>query len=365
VPRLALPSFEKVPGGRAFAALSRRVRTLIVASVLLLVLFVLLLTMPVPYVILSPGPTADTLGSYGGQEVVVLKGHAPNRTTGHLNLTTVQVSSGSVTALQALAAWLRGDEVVAPRAAVYPPGQSDEQVQQQNTEDFIGSQESATAAALCELHYPRGFGVLDVTSDGPSQGILRPGDFLKRVDGRRADTAKALAAVLADERPGKTVEVDVVRNGKPLTVRVELGKPPKGRDGAILGIHVPADSKACLAPFAVSLCPGCAIGGPSAGLMFALGIIDKLTDEDLTGGRFIAGTGTIDPDGKVGPIGGIQLKMIAAHDAGATVFLAPEGNCEDVRGATPDGLQVIKVSTLHGAIQDLLDIQHDKPVPSC
>jgi PDZ domain-containing protein len=100
-------------------------------------------------------------------------------------------------------------------------------------------------------------------------------------------------------------------------------------------------------------------------MMFALGIIDKITPADLTGGRFIAGTGTIDPKGNVGPIGGIQLKMIAAKNKGATVFLAPAGNCDDVRKATPHGLQVVKVSTLHEAVQDLLDIQQGKSVPGC
>jgi PDZ domain-containing protein len=99
-------------------------------------------------------------------------------------------------------------------------------------------------------------------------------------------------------------------------------------------------------------------------MMFALGIIDKV-GEDLTGGRFIAGTGTIAPDGAIGPIGGIQLKMIAARNAGATVFLAPSGNCGDVSGNIPDGLQVVKVSTLHGAVQALEDIEKGRSVPSC
>jgi Lon-like protease len=371
VPRLALPSADRIPGGRAFASLSRRVRTLIIAAVLFMVLFILLLTMPVPYVILSPGPTADTLGSYDGQVVVVLEGREANKTTGHLDLTTVNVSSGSITALQALTAWLRGDEVVAPRASVFPPGESEQQVQQQNTQDFLGSQENATAAALCELDYPRGFGVLDVDADGPSNGILEPGDFLKRVDGKPAASAKTLAAVLEKQQPGDRVPVDIVRDGKPDTVRVSLGKPPDGRDGAILGIHVTVDSKHCLAPFSISLCPGCAIGGPSAGLMFALGIIEKIGPvekigpEGLTGGHFIAGTGEIDDKGNVGAIGGIQLKMIAARDAGASIFLAPAGNCSDVDGATPDGLQVIKVSTLHGAVRDLRRAQDGESVPSC
>jgi PDZ domain-containing protein len=93
--------------------------------------------------------------------------------------------------------------------------------------------------------------------------------------------------------------------------------------------------------------------------------MEKVGSTDLTKDRFIAGTGTIDGSGKVGPIGGIQLKMIAAHDKGATVFLAPADNCSDVRGATPSGLKVIKVSTLHDAVQDLENLQSNQSVPSC
>ena len=107
------------------------------------------------------------------------------------------------------------------------------------------------------------------------------------------------------------------------------------------------------------------IGGPSAGLMFALGIIDKLTPMNLTGGKFIAGTGEIEASGKVDPIGGIQQKMVGARNAGATVFLAPATNCSDVKGAIPAGLQVIKVSTLNQAVTYLEDLKSGQPVPSC
>jgi PDZ domain-containing protein len=363
VPRFALPSIERVPGGRTFASLSRRVRTLAVAGVLFLVLFVLALTMPVPYVILSPGPTYNTLGTDdNGNTIVVIEGKKATTTSGHLNLTTVSISSQSVTAFQAIAAWLMHDEVVVPKTSVYPPGTSEQTTNEQNTQDFLSSQDSATAAALCELHYPKGFGVLKVTADGPSHGVLEPGDFLRTVDGKPANSVTALSKVLATEAPGKTVPVTVTRSKKPADLAVKLGPPLKGKKGASLGIVV-ADG--CLAPFTVDLGLGNQIGGPSAGLMFALGIMDKVGTVDLTKGRFIAGTGTIDSDGKVGPIGGIQLKMIAAKDKGASVFLAPAGNCDDVRKATPSGLKVIKVSTLQGAVQDLLDLQHDKPVDGC
>ncbi len=363
MPRLALPSIERIPGGRAFASLSRRVRTLSIAGVLFVVLFVLALTMPVPYVILSPGPTYNTLGTDdGGNTIIVIEGKKPTTTSGHLNLTTVSISNESVTAFQAIAAWLMHDEVVVPRTSVYPPGVSQQKTNQQNTQDFLASQDSATAAALCELHYPKGFGVLKVTADGPSHGILQPGDFIKSVDGKPAGSATALAKVLAAETPGRTAVVAVTRNTKPAQLKVKLGPPLSGRTGARLGITV---ATGCLAPFSVDLGLGNQIGGPSAGLMFALGIMDKVGTVDLTNGRFIAGTGTIDADGKVGPIGGIQLKMIAAKNKGASVFLAPAGNCSDVRKATPSGLKVVKVDTLHHAVQDLLAIENGKSVPGC
>jgi Lon-like protease len=363
VPRLTLPSFEKIPGGRAVAGLSRRVRTLAVAGVLFLVLFILALTMPVPYVILAPGPTLNTLGTdSNGSTIIVIEGKKPAKTTGHLNLTTVSIRDDGITAFQALTGWLLHDQVVVPRSSIYPPDQSVEKTNQQNTQDFLASQDSATEAALCELGYPKSFGVLSVTKDGPSDGVLQPGDAIVTVDGKPAGTAKALTALLATLSPGTKVPVVVKRAAKTAQLQVTLGAAPKGSSGARLGITV---STTCLAPFTVDLGLGNQIGGPSAGLMFALGIMDKVGTVDLTKGRFIAGTGTIDPEGNVGPIGGIPLKMIAAKDHGASVFLAPAGNCDEVRKSTPSGLKVVKVATLHEAVQDLLAIETGESVPGC
>ena len=354
---------ERIPGGRAFAALSRRVRTLIVAGVLFLVLFLLALLMPVPYVILVPGPTYNTLGRdpYGKDSVIVLTGKTARATSGHLNMTTVRIQDENVTAAAALMAWLRGDQIVLPKTALTPPGTSDEEQQKQDAADFAGSQDNATAAALCELGYPRGFGVLSVQPDGPSHGILRTGDEFVTVDGRPADSPAKLQAITGSLTPGQKVAVVVKRNGSPVTQQVTVGTPVQGSKGARLGVTI---GTTCLAPFDVKINLE-EVGGPSAGLMFALAIVDKAGTRDLTGGRYVAGTGEIDSTGAVSPIGGIQLKMIAARRAGATVFLAPAGNCSDVRKDTPGGLNVVKVSSLHGAIQDLLDLQAGKPVPHC
>lgn len=338
-------------------------RTLLVSGVLFLVLFVLALTLPVPYVILSPGPTYNTLGTDdSGNTIIVINGTKSRATSGHLNLTTVNVSTQPLTAFAALDGWLLHDEVVVPKSSIYPPGQSQKQVDQQNSEDFAQSQDSATSAAFCELGYPKAFGVITVDPKGPSQDLLHPGDQLRTLDGKPIDSMAKITAVLEAQPPGLISTVSVNRAGKPVDVQVKLTTPPKGAKGARLGITV---SNTCLAPFEVDLGLGNQIGGPSAGLMFALGIMDKVGSRDLTKGMFIAGTGTIDSDGTVGPIGGIALKMIAARHKGATVFLAPAGNCDDVRGATPKGLEVVKVDTLHSAVQDLVALQNNKPVPHC
>jgi PDZ domain-containing protein len=341
---------------------SRRVRTLVVSGALFVVLFVLALTLPVPYVILSPGPTINTLGTEQGQQIIVINGRQANHTTGNLNLTTVDVSTQRLSVFAALDGWLLHDEVVVPRSSIYPPGQSQQQVDQQNSQDFAVSQDNAIAAAFCELGYAPKFGVIVVQANTPAQKKLQPSDVLEKVDGVSIASAAQLTALLAKDTPGQQIQIQIVRAGKPMTVTLALAPAAAGRTGGRIGIEL---GQVCAAPFSVDLGLGNEIGGPSAGLMFALGIMAKVGPTDLTKGMFIAGTGTIDPTGKVGPIGGIALKMIAARHKGATVFLAPAGNCSDVKGAVPKGLNVVKVATLHEAAQDLVALQSGQPVPHC
>jgi Lon-like protease len=354
--------------GRVVGGLSRRVRTLLVSGVLFLVLLILAFTLPVPYAVLTPGLTLNTLSDYQGEQVIGINGKTPNKTSGNLNLTTIQVNLGSVTVVNVLSAWLQGDQLVVPESYIVPPGQTIDQVNQQNTADFQQSQDSAVVAAACQLGYPKRFGILYVTPDGPSSGKLRPEDVLLSVAGHRVDNYEQLKAVLRNEHAGTLVPVVIIRRGMQQIVTIKLGPPDSGSTGATMGVGV-TPAPQCLMPFEVDLGLGDKIGGPSAGLMFTLGIIDKVGDPkkfDLTQGRFIAGTGTIDAQGKVGEIGGIQLKMIAARDAGATMFLAPAGNCSDVRGDIPSGLQVVRVSTVREAVRDLL-VPADKAasLPGC
>ena len=360
-----------IPGWRVFAALSRRVRTLIVSGVAFLVLLILAFTMPVPYVVLSPGPTCNTIGSGADCQtttIIMITGTTPNKTTGHLNLTTVDVTLAKQSAFDVLRAWLSSDEIVVPSSSVNPPGQSQQQTNHQNTEEFTDSQNDAIVAASCELGYARGFGVAGVVNPGPSVNKLQPTDLIKTLNGGDASNDTALAGALAKLAPGTKVELGIVREGKPQTVQITLGKPTGKQAGGILGIDV---TTVCQLPFSVQLGLGSQIGGPSAGLMFALGILDKVGKVDLTHGEFIAGTGEIDDQnysptaGVIDPIGGIALKMIAARRAGATVFLAPAGNCGDVKGVIPKGLNVIKVTTVHDAVTSLEALHEGKPVPHC
>jgi Lon-like protease len=343
--------------------MSRRVRALVVAGVLFLVLFIVALFMPVPYVILGPGPTLNTLGQDDkGRDIIVVKGRTVNATSGHLNLTTVGIMPDRVTAVQALVGWLQSDRVVVPRAAYFPPGQTEQQINQRDSQQFVESQNSATAAAFCELGYPKGVGVVGVLDNSGATGILKPFDEIVSVDGHAISDQNALSTLLSTKQPGQTVPVVVERAGVRKSFSIALSKPVDNGTGARIGITV---SAGCFAPFEVDIGLADQIGGPSAGLMFALGIIDKVGPTNLTGGRFIAGTGEISADGAVSPIGGIQLKMIAARRAGATVFLAPADNCGDVTGSIPSGLQVVKVSTLHDAVQDLGALGKGTSVPHC
>jgi PDZ domain-containing protein len=277
----------------------------------------------------------------------------------------------NINIFSALTAWLNPHEAVVPESELFTPGQTQQQSQQQDTLQMTGSQQDATAAALTELHIP--YQVLEVVvqpeAGFPAAGVLKAGDVITSVDGTAVTSNPVtgqtnLTSLIAAHPAGTTLTLTILRNGHSQTVRVgtkEEGAGEVGGGRPVMGVQVSGQFKF---PFAVKFSVG-DIGGPSAGMMFALGIIDKLTTMDLTGGKFIAGTGEIEASGQVDPIGGIQQKMVGARDAGATVFLAPASNCADVKGAIPAGLRVVKVGTLSQAVTYLQDIKAGQPVPSC
>src|SRR6185312_2636239 len=295
---------------------NRRVVTLLVALAPVIVFGVLLGLVSVPYVSLGPGPTFDTLGKVEGKEVVDIEGTQVHPATGHLNMTTV-AQRDDLTLGQALALWMSGREQLVPRNLVYPPDKSRDEINKDNTEDFVMSEANAEYAALGYLKYAPALTVEVVNNDGPSNGRLHTGDAIDKVNGTPITSLDQFQSLLKQTKPDQDIVLDYRRkNAPPGTATVKLGKF-KDRDYGFLGITV---REAPWAPFEITFNLA-NIGGPSAGLMFSLAVIDKLTTGNLADSKFVAGTGTIDADGTVGPIGGITHKMLAAHDAGATVFL--------------------------------------------
>jgi PDZ domain-containing protein len=340
---------------------NRRILTLLVALVPILVFGVLLAVVTVPFVSLGPGPTFDTLGEVDGKQVVQIEGTETHPTTGHLNMTTVS-QRDDLTLGEALALWLSGQEQLVPRDLVYPPGKSREDVDKANNADFKQSEDSAAYAALGYLKYPPAVTVATVTDSGPSAGKLKSGDAIDAVNGAPVATVEQFTTLLKKAtKPGQMVTIDFRRKNEPAGVaQVTLGTN-KDRDYGFLGVAV---LDAPWAPFVVDFNLA-NVGGPSAGLMFSLAVVDKLTTGDLAGSTFIAGTGTIAADGKVGQIGGIAHKMVAAHDAGATVFLVPAKNCYEASADNPSGLRLVKVDTLTEAVDALHAITSGRQAPAC
>jgi Lon-like protease len=336
---------------------------MITGAVLLLALLVGGSQLPVPYAELGPGPTLDTLGvDQSGKEIIQVTGRAKDEADGHLNLTTVSVRD-RLDLLAAMRGWLDPERAVVPREEIFPPGQTQQETDEKNMRDFVTSQDSAELAALAYLGLTE-IVVSSVESESPSYRKLTAKDVITSVQGTRVRTVTELSKVLTATEPGTTVTVGYERGGRAGTTRVTTarGEDESGATRAVLGVGV---TLASTAPFKVKVALDDRIGGPSAGLMFALGILEKLGPEDLTGGRFVAGTGQIDVSGSVGPIGGIPLKLIAAKEKGATVFLVPAGNCAEAMRRPPAGLQLVKVESLSGAVDALKALDVGRPVPSC
>ncbi|MCD0482839.1 PDZ domain-containing protein [Streptacidiphilus sp. ASG 303] len=350
----------------------RRSATMLAATLLLIAMLCasVLPAMKVPYSEMSPGPTYNTLGQQNGKPVISITGQRTYPTSGHLNMTTVQVTSADYqpSLVSAVIGWLRNDVAVVPHDNLYPDHQTEQEAEQQNAEEFASSQDSAKAAALRELGYKVGTDVIvgSVVAGSPSQGRLHAGDTVKAVDGTAVTAPEQVAKLVTRHRPGQPVVFTVVPNGKAASaarkVTVTTVKAPDG-DRAMVGIQ-PGTKHTF--PFSIDI--GLQdVGGPSAGLMFSLGIVDKLKPSDITGGKFVAGTGTITDAGRVGPIGGISMKTIAARNAGAQYFLTPAENCAEAARDTPAGLTLVKVETLHGALEalDAIRTGDTAALPSC
>lgn len=325
-----------------------RFRAMAVSGGLAVVLCTAAVLLPSPYVIESPGPTFNTIGEVDGQPLIQVEGTESYPPEGELDLTTVFVSggpNGPVNVLQTFRAWADPHETVVPEQLVYPEGTTSSQVEEQNAVAMTSSQESAIAAALSHegIDFTEELSVAGLATGSASEGLLREGDVLRAIDGEAIGNIGTLRSALR-EAGGAPVALSILRDGAPLDLSVTPKESPEG--DFQLGILLASTFDF---PFDVTIQLD-NVGGPSAGTMFALGIIDTLTEGDLTGGRHFAGTGTIDSTGAVGPIGGIAQKLVGARSGGAEFFLAPAANCDEVTGNIPDGLTVVKVGTLEDAV---------------
>jgi Lon-like protease len=345
--------------------MSRRILAGLIAVPFLVALWLAALLLPVPYVTYSPGLTVDVLAEAKGAEIVQVSGHKAYRDDGELRMTTVYVTQpkAHVNLLEAMKAWLDPEEAVYPYDAVYGEDETAEQSETESAIQMVSSQDAATAVALNELGYDVKpiVEVLNVEKGLPADGKLKVRDVIRKVNGQRVTDSQQVVDVVDKSKAGDSVTFRVRRDGKPITVVVK----PRVVDGDLrVGV---TSGPGFIFPFKVSVDIPEDIGGPSAGLMFSLAIYDTLTPGSLTGGKIVAGTGTIEANGKVGPIGGIQQKVVAARQSGAELFLVPADNCADALGAPNEGMRLVKATTMHDARQSIAAWvkDPDATLPTC
>ena len=327
-----------------------------VAVLALLGLVVALNFYKLPVVALSPGPMEDVLAR------LKVQGSKVYDSEGKLYLTSVGIDD-NVRFYEALLDMANHDVELLPRDVVYPDQRDDEEIDRENAELMDRSKETATVVALREVGYdiePSRVEITDVIAGAPAHGRLKPTDRILEADGRKVHSTEQVRAAIQGHEPGERVSFKIQRLGRTSTVPVRLqqvdGEP---RAGIVLRDLFPS------LPVKVSIETQNHIGGPSAGLMFTLSIIDKLTEEDLTAGRRIAGTGEIALDGDVMPVGGVAEKLVAVDRMGVDTFLIPEGNCAGVRGRVPRGLRLIKVANVKDALRFLRDPEAAAAAPGC
>jgi Lon-like protease len=341
---------EEEPG----SGLSRGATIWLIATFLGIALGALMGTVNLPYAILQPGPITNTLGNGpGGKPLISVTGKTTYPATGALDFTTVAVLGGPtnpVNGWQWISGHLDQTNTVVPQEELFPKGVTAKEVDHEGAAEMADSQQEAIAVALRGLGQtvPEVVSIGELTKDSPAKGLLKPADIVVSIDGRTVTTMDSVRTAIRAHKPGESAAFTVRRGGKAKVVTVKTGNV---EGNAVVGILL---QPTFVFPTKVSINAG-NVGGPSAGLMFSLAIYDKLTPGSLTGGAHIAGTGTIDSGGNVGPIGGIHQKLVGARNGGAAWFLAPAGNCEspewrtEVAGHVPEGLRVVKVATFNQA----------------
>ncbi|HSP75356.1 MAG TPA: S16 family serine protease [Cryobacterium sp.] len=320
-----------------------------------MVIGLLLAVTPSPYVIEKPGPIYNTIGTaeQDGEQVplISVSGESVYPTEGSLDLLTVSLvgnPDNRPSWLSVAAAWLNPNQAVIPIDSAFPPEVSTKQREEQTQAQMVNSQQDAIAAALTSLgyDYPTILTVLSLPEDSPAEGAIEAGDVVVSVNGEEVADITALRDALTRNGIDDAASIGIIRDGTAQTVQVT---PVASGEAVVVGINVMSEYDF---PFDVTIELD-SVGGPSAGMMFALGIIDTVTPGFIQGGENVAGTGTINQAGEVGPIGGIRQKLIGAEQNDIDWFLAPADNCDEVTGNVPDGMTVFSVESLDDALAAL------------
>ena len=306
-----------------------------------------LFLVPTGFVIERPGQVFNVMGEIDGNPVISSQEVETFASESRFDVTTVSLvgnREATPSLIQILWAWIDPEQVVLPLDEVFPENFSSEQFRAESTLQMEVSQQDAIAVALKEIGYevPRVLYVNTVLEDAPASGILIAGDLVVGANGKSVTTFDQFKAEI--QSAGDTaLEIEVIRDGENTVLEIV----PEDNQGTwVIGAMIGYTYDF---PFALDLQLG-DVGGPSGGLVFSLGVLDALTEGSLAGSAHIAGTGTIDPDGNVGPIGGIELKMLGAKAAGAELFLAPAANCNEAIGQIPEDLTVVTVRDLSEAL---------------
>jgi Lon-like protease len=332
---------------------TRQTWTAFVSALLFVGLALVLVVVPVPFVAWSPGGSRDTLGTVNNEPIINVKGIDTYPTSGRLDMTILSTTPADarLSLPQALLAYWMPARDALPREVIYDPGKTVEQVSDEDAEMMETAQDEAVVAALradgqSVAERPA---VYSVTVGGPAHQRLLPGDLVVSVETDETPDVKAVRDAIQRAKVGGTLVFTVIRNKEQRRVKVVTAESTTQSDAPVIGITLGKGYD--YAP-EISFDLGQQIGGPSAGLVFALAIYDKITEGPLLQGRHVAATGTITPEGQVGPIGAIQQKIAGAEKSGATDFLVPAANCNDLAGLRTD-LNLIRVATLREAIAAL------------
>jgi PDZ domain-containing protein len=297
-----------------------------------------------PYLAFSSGPVSDAADAVVAEEIEVFP---PD---GELLMLTVV--SQDVNVFEALIAGLDPSIDLVPKEAFRQPDETDDEYRRRVLAQMDDSSQRAITVALSHLGYemvPVDVLITDLMDNAPSSEVLQIGDAVNSFDGVEIVRSSDLTDALAGHAPGDIVLMGITREGSEQTIDVELAARPDDPEGAMIGITV---GELTEPPFPLSIESG-SIGGPSAGMMHTLAIVDTLTPGELTGGHVIAGTGTIQYDGSVGGIGGIRQKVVGAEAAGAEYILVPEGNYEEALTAERERIEIVPVAHIDEALDFL------------